>query len=351
MSGDRLLELGQLRDQVVVPPVRDVLREGRRRRRRRSAVRALAVTALAATAIGVPLAAGDRAGEPHARVFAAGPALAIGEGPAGGECRGLPERQTRDDPRLHYTLSTPPPGMELVLARARTAEWCGPSATPLVALDTGVDGRVTRAFAVWGPAAAGSGLGQADPAGTRTVRGTRGRVWSGDGDGADAIAWAEPDGSRWLATSAGLREEELLALVEELALDGDAGTAELLPLELQGLTLEEAAADPVPPRFTTGWTLLYRSAEGAGETTIAVTRSGPSLFAEAAWPGGGAMVVSVRGQRGLYVPPARGDANPVGTLLWSERGNTFRLTAPSPKGDVAELRAVAELLTPVPTVR
>jgi hypothetical protein len=181
------------------------------------------------------------------------------------------------------------------------------------------------------------------------VRGVAATLWSGDDDGADAVAWTEADGSRWLATSSGMTEAELLDLVEALALDGDAGTASLASADLRGLTVEDTVVDAVPPRFTTGWTLLYGADTAEpDQVTVTVTRTGPSLFAEAAWPGSGATVVTVRGQRGLFIPPQKGAGRPEGRLMWSEFGNTVRLSAPNPTGDVAELLVLAERLSAPP---
>lgn len=342
---DRLLELGHLRDEALPPPVTTVLREGRRLRRQRSAVRATGVATLAAAGVGFVALGLSRPDSPAARLYAAGPTLAsVGAAATPGDCRGLPDAETRDDPRLHYTLKVPPAGMHEELARARTGEWCAGSATPLVALDTRADGRVLRALAVWGPAADTSGLG--DRTRSTQVRGVTATLWSGDDDGADAVAWTEPDGSRWLATSSGMAEAELLELVKAMTLDGDTGAATLAASELRGLKLEDTIAYGVPARFTTGWTLLYTSGSAAPvQVSVSVTRTGPSPFAEAAWPGSGATVVTVRGQRGLYLAAPNAAARREGTLIWSEYGNTVRLSAPNPTAHAGELQALAERLS------
>jgi len=345
-ADDRLLELRHLPDEVQPPPIATVLREGRRMRHRRSVTKAAGTATVLLGLVSVSVLLLDEGGARTARVYAAGPSLA-GIVPSTGACRGLPEEETRDDPRLHYTLATPPAGMRLVHHGAGTGEWCAPSATPLVALDIRADGSVRRALAVWGPSADPSALG--DATGTRRVRGADARVWTVDGHGAVAVAWTEPDGSRWFTSSAGLKEEELLRLVGALSLDGASGTATLPDADLAGLTVEDSVADAAPPRFQTTWTLLYRTADGpARDLTVVVTRSGPAFLAEAAWPGSRATVVGVRGQRGLYLPPPDEAEAGDGMLLWNEAGNTLRLLAPNPTRDPTALVRLAEQLSPPP---
>jgi hypothetical protein len=338
---DRLRRLSPSPASAPAVPVEEIMLTGRRlrtRRRMRWSAGIGALGAIGALALIVPNVGSGAAG-PGTQLLAAGPAAAAGGGVPSQGCVGLPVDQARDVPELEYTFSAAPQGMSEVLSRARTGRGCGSAATPLAVAS--VDrGRVVRSFAVWGPRADDSSLG--DPTGTTRVRGVRANLYRGDAaGGADGLSWTEPDGGAWLVTSSGLTQADLIRLTERLELDARSGTAALDDAALRSFDVSESHVDPSPPNETTVWTVLYSSPQDA-QVALTVERSHAAPLADAAWPGAQAQVVAVRGSRGVY-QGALGTGT--ASLSWAEDGLTLQLTVnQSERNALPDLLALAESL-------
>lgn len=179
--------------------------------------------------------------------------------------------------------------------------------------------RVTQGVLVDGPnapTAAEDGFGRGSvpigDQGSQPILGAAGTEFTADGR-TDAY-WTEPDGGQWHAEARGMSQDDAVALLDQLSVDSDAGTAALVSGSAHGWTVAAPAVDP--PAGAVG-SVLSEWVDSAGHTVDMNVSAEPTrIDQEAATARLDATFVTVDGQPGMLVADLR-----AATLVWQVASN------------------------------
>jgi hypothetical protein len=212
-----------------------------------------------------------------------------------------------------------------------------PPAVPTAVLYA--DGTPVRAVALYTDVAnpySGEG-GLADVA----LRGATAEVMTFD-DGGRVLSWVEPDGKRWVAWVGGMSEQEVVGLLDSLALVADGGVeASSIPA---GMLAAEVPAQTTERREV-GFGVVYGSPEAewtADRVQVGVSTRPSAAVEWAATGAPGVVLTEVGGHLAEYAPHSAA-AEEVGTdygdLRWRAGGLTYILSG---SGGVDRLVALAD---------
>jgi hypothetical protein len=334
-----------------VPDVNGVVRRGRQLRRARRVWRGAAALSSVAVVVAA-VAVVSRVGSDAAPVELAAPVdLPAGVAPPdddGEDCGGYAELRDPEEaavPRLMPEWL--PPGLEVghAWARAVIAEHltCPPVPTALVALRPGDGGAIAAAVRVRGPSAEPFRQYEAlayEHVTVRTDEGAQLVRFPADPSFLQA-QWTEPDGTSWSMIGHGVDSTTLLAVAEDLDLQGSGGTPVAhLRRPVDGLE-EVWNLDELPGELPPGEPYWHVSIDDGQTLSIDVSRPLVPTPAISVADVPGARLVEVRGHTAVAVT----EGSPFGVwLTWDEEPG-LRVSI-SGSLDLDTLVRIAESLAP-----